>query len=129
MIGTGNLNWHRAICTARAVVRNQGRGLSRAAPQRFTSKMRNPDETPALFFGKPEDRLRCSCVSALQACRIFGAERTWAGFLTMSAIGTKRTCRPARMMSALVGKTDIPPDATAATFMTSYPNKTTPVSE
>jgi hypothetical protein len=102
MIGTGNLNWHRAICTARAVVRNQGRGLSRAAPQRFTSKiplrwherttvvpsMRNPDEAPALFFGKPEDRLRCSCVSALQACRIFGAERTGAGFLTMSAIGT-----------------------------------------
>jgi hypothetical protein len=39
MIGTGNLNWHRAICTARAVVPNQGRGLSRAAPQRFTSKI------------------------------------------------------------------------------------------
>ena len=70
--------------------------------------MRNPDETPALFFGKPEDRLRCSCVSALQACRIFGAERTWAGFLTMSAIGTKRQFARCKAMSGIRSKADFP---------------------
>lgn len=50
--------------------------------------MRNPDETPALFFGSGGPA-SCSYVSALQAYRNFGAERTWAGFLTMSAIGPK----------------------------------------